>query len=227
MTARHALLDELVQMRRVVAQRLHRDPHAPLGWRARQRERVPVPTVLGLDEDHRELSRYEPDTPAERPQRDLDDAVVDRPDGIDLVVVVCQEVAGEQFSIDIEGDSDSTDDQIAPTQRRCVREHRLVEEPVNEAAHDEQPRRTVHRPPTRVATEDLAGCLDATDVTALQDGPHQPPRQHRTPARQESPQGEHPEPDRSDIPSVSPTELLPPDARTMCGISRTTPTNAT
>ena len=71
---RHARLDHVLQPRGVVAERLDRDAHDALVRRARDRERMPVPAVLGLEVDHRELARHEVDRPAERPQRDLGQA---------------------------------------------------------------------------------------------------------------------------------------------------------
>ena len=63
---RHARLDELLQPRRVVAERLDRDAHDVLVRGARDRERMAVPAVLGLDVDHGELAGHELHVPADR-----------------------------------------------------------------------------------------------------------------------------------------------------------------
>ena len=74
---RHAGLEQLLEARRVVAERLDRDAEDVLVRRAGDGERMAVPAVLGFEVDHGELAGHEFDLASDRPQRDLDETVVD------------------------------------------------------------------------------------------------------------------------------------------------------
>ena len=99
---------------------------------------MPVPAVLGLEVDHRELPRHEVDRPAERPQHDLDQAVVDLVHAVDLVVVERDEEAREQLAIDVEAEPDRADRDIAPAEERARR--RTASRPAGRGGS--RPRRT-------------------------------------------------------------------------------------
>ena len=115
-----------------------------------------VPAVLGLEVDHRELAGHEVDGPADRPQRDLDQTLVDLADRVHLVVVQRQEEAREQLAVDVEPQPDGADRDVAPAQDRRVVERRRVEHAVHEACGDEQPRGAMQRAPAVIAAEDAA-----------------------------------------------------------------------
>jgi hypothetical protein len=64
---RHPRLDQLLQARGVVAERLDGDTEDIFMWSARNREGMPVPAILGFEIDHCELAGHELDLSADRP----------------------------------------------------------------------------------------------------------------------------------------------------------------
>ena len=195
---RHARLDELLQSRRVVAQRLDRDAHDVLVRGAGDRERVSVPAVLGLDVDHGELAGDELHVPADRAHRDLDHPFVDLAHGLHLVVVQREEEARQQLAVDVEAQPDGADRDVAPAQERRAVERRPVEHAVHEARGDEEPGRAVQRSPALVAAEDPASLAHTRRVARGDHEAAQRPRHHRLPARQDRPQRERDHADRPD-----------------------------
>jgi hypothetical protein len=83
---------------------------------------MPVPAVLALDVDHGELAGHEVHAPTDGSQRDLDQALIDLADGVDVVVVQGEEEAGQKFAVDVEGDADATDREVGPSQDRGLGE---------------------------------------------------------------------------------------------------------
>ena len=73
---------------------------------------------FGFEIDHRELPGHERQWVAQWHERYFGKAVTQIGHGSDLVVVKRKEVAGQNLAIDVEGETDPTDRDIAPPQRR-------------------------------------------------------------------------------------------------------------
>ena len=195
---RHAVLQQLLEARRVVAERLDRDAEDILVRRAGNGERMAVPAVLGFDVDHGELARKEFHLASDRPQRDLNETVIDLVHGVDLVVVQREKEAGEQFPVDVEPDPDRSDRHIRPAQDGSVGKGRPVERAVRETGGDEESRGSVQCPPSIVVAEHAANVTNDGHVSPGKHQPSQGLRRHRLPTRQDRPRGQSSQPDRSD-----------------------------
>ena len=114
-----------------------------------------MPAVLRLEIDHRELSGDELHLAAARPERNLDEPVVDLSHRIDLVVVQREKEACDEFAIDVEAEPDGSDRDIRPAQERRMVKRRSVEYSVEEPGSDEKPGRAMQHSPPLVASEDL------------------------------------------------------------------------
>jgi hypothetical protein len=145
-----------------------------------------VPAVPALDVQHHPLPGPEIHRVTERSQRDLDRAVGEAPDRVDLVVVQNLEVAGEKLAVQVEREPDSPDHDITPAEHWRPLERSRIEQPVHEADSDEHPRCAMKRPPEFIA-EHAAQQLAEVAVTHSPDRTMQPHRAYRSPARRDRP----------------------------------------